>query len=245
MRLRSLLLNKKFRLSCVGGLLVIAVVVLTNPRQAKDYVAFIASHVVPLEKLRLSSDNYASELANCKQRAKSTKQGGIVLLGDSLTAGLGLGTIWADVVNLGIDGDTTAGILDRYPETVEPCEPKTIVLMIGYNDLKFRKDASILENIEKILEQSSSSRVYLQSVLPIDSRRKWYNKRIVRINKQLKDLANKSSHVTFVDLYGLFIDESQNGIKKPLTRDGVHLSSEGYRVWWDRLGELLHTPSRQ
>ena len=55
------------------------------------------------------------------------------------------------------------------------------------------------------------------------------NERIQNINRRLKAISN-SEGVIYLDLYLLFADE-QGNLKTELTTDGLHLSSEGYKLW--------------
>src|SRR5438105_5617872 len=60
----------------------------------------------------------------------------IVMLGDSLTEGAPWRELTgcADLVNRGIGGDTTSGVLARLDEVLK-LKPRAIFLMIGVNDI--------------------------------------------------------------------------------------------------------------
>lgn len=70
----------------------------------------------------------------------------IVCLGDSLTYGFGVrrGLVWTclaasggtvELINKGINGDTTGGMLARFSDDVEAQRPAAVLLMGGANDI--------------------------------------------------------------------------------------------------------------
>lgn len=87
----------------------------------------------------------------------------IVCLGDSITYGFPYGTEWSwtsiiseklgrNMINRGINGDTTDGMLYRFDRHVASCRPSHAVVMGGINDALMGSGAGeILDNIEKIV----------------------------------------------------------------------------------------------
>jgi lysophospholipase L1-like esterase len=65
------------------------------------------------------------------------KPGSIVFLGDSITDFFRVNEFFPGVyvINRGISGDTTDGVLNRLAESVYELSPSKIFLMIGTNDL--------------------------------------------------------------------------------------------------------------
>lgn len=167
--------------------------------------------------------------------------GAIIFLGNSITDGGEWGELFDNkqVKNRGISGDVTPGILYRLGEVVSR-NPAKVFLMIGINDLASGKDAdSVTKNIfliaKRIHDQSPVSKLYIQSLLPVnDKLGKFPNhvnktKQILRINKLLEDSA-KSLRFTFIDLYHSFCDDSGK-MNKKYTNDGLHLKGDGYLLW--------------
>ena len=78
-----------------------------------------------------------------------------------------------DVYNRGIGGDTTVGLLKRLDVSVFDLKPKTVVLLIGTNDLALLDTTVevIYENITQILQrikaQFKDVDILLQSVYPV------------------------------------------------------------------------------
>ncbi|MBL4561333.1 MAG: hypothetical protein JKX79_10160 [Labilibaculum sp.] len=167
----------------------------------------------------------------------------IVFLGNSITENGDWNELFQNkkIVNRGIGGDVCWGLHNRLDEVLSS-QPKCIFLMIGINDIGRSVPVDIIaEKIREILQeiqaQSPSTKVYLQSVLPINEETIWYaymkNKsdKIVQLNKQLKIIA-ANENVRFIDLYSRFVDDKGN-LKLEYTADGIHLSAAGYLHWRD------------
>lgn len=161
----------------------------------------------------------------------------IVFIGDSLTEF----NQWNEsfnksgIVNRGIGGDTTQGVINRLNSTLSS-SPQKLFLMIGINDLLQGKSTdSIITNynqlVNQIKQKSPDTKVYIESILPINNAitgSKVQNSTITSLNNKLKNIADKNDY-QFINLYGLFNQKGQ--LKQNLTIDGVHLNAEGYSVW--------------
>ena len=167
----------------------------------------------------------------------------IIFLGNSITERGEWQEILSDskypIINRGIGGDNSFGILARMDELVK-AKPKAIYLMDGIND-QFRNlphDVSIynyLRIIRKIKMESPKTKVYLESCLPINESltkepyTKDRNVRVPQLNKKLENLT-KEEGIIYVDICPLFQDE--NGVlKQEFTMDGIHLKASAYIDW--------------
>ena len=169
----------------------------------------------------------------------------IILLGNSITDGGNWVELLDDprVKNRGVSGDVTRGILNRLDEVIES-KPLKIFLLIGINDLaKGAPPANILQNIETIIQRirlsSPETKIYIQSLLPVNPAYARYPKhvnkgdKIIQLNTELVDIC-KRADVCYIDLYDHFANA--NGELRPeLTNDGLHLSGQGYLLWRDIL----------
>ena len=148
------------------------------------------------------------------------------------------------IMNRGIGGDNTFGVLARLDAIIE-AQPKKIFLIIGVNDM-FRKlpIGVVVNNYQRIINRikkgSPRTKIYIESVLPINeglakdvSYAVGRNEMVTELNKQVRALAEKEK-LTYIDLNPLFEDE-EGKLKKELTNDGVHLKPEGYKFWVDYL----------
>lgn len=175
----------------------------------------------------------------------------IVMLGNSLTEG---GGDWGkrlgkdNIINRGISGDVAMGIYDRLHQIL-PGKPKQIFLLIGVNDISHDLSTDsivnmIEKNVTRIQRESPETKLYLQSLLPIDESFNRYKKltnktyQIPEINDRLKALA-KEKKIDFIDLYPLFTEKGTNVLRKDLTYDGLHLKEEGYKIWVDAIKKKI------
>ncbi len=171
----------------------------------------------------------------------------IVLLGDSLTNGCEWSELFQNpnIKNRGIESDNTLGVLKRIG-TVIKSKPAKIFIMIGVNDLGSNTPIDIIiENYNKIILQiksdSPSSKVYIQSVLPTNS--KLYkgaaeNKKIKELNLKLEVLA-RNFELYYIDIFSYLID-SDGGLDQRYSNDGLHLLADGYLVWKNALDKYIN-----
>jgi len=165
----------------------------------------------------------------------------IIFLGDSITDGCNWEEMFQDkrIINRGISGDLTSGVLHRLEEVVES-KPLKVFLMIGINDLADGKiEREVVYNIEQIVKiihrKSPDTEIYLQSLLPVNKDFKIFEnhinktEEIIRINTALKNFSNIND-ITYIDLYSLFVTKDQK-LNPDYTNDGLHLTGAGYLVW--------------
>ena len=175
----------------------------------------------------------------------------IVMLGNSLTEG---GGDWGkrlgkdNVINRGISGDEVMGVYDRLHQIL-PGKPAKIFLLIGVNDVSHDLSTDSIvyridQTLTRIQKESPETKVYLQSLLPINESFNRYKRltnktyQIPEINARLETLA-KEKKITFINLYPLFTEKGTNVLKKELTYDGLHLNDEGYKVWVDAIKKKM------
>ena len=166
----------------------------------------------------------------------------IVFLGDSITARFEWQEYFSDltVANRGIDSDVTEGVLNRL-DTVENQHPKKVFLMIGINDImhKLPLDTS-MQNYKKILTQLSETlpdcKIYVQSVLPVNTSTGIDNNDVSAFNTELRQLCGDLA-LPYIDLYSLMVTEDNNFT---YTADGVHPTGECYAIWMDGIREYVY-----
>ena len=159
------------------------------------------------------------------------KQSDLIFLGDSLTQFHDWSN-FGEHHNAGIAGDTTDGLLYRLHYTLEK-KPKTVLLMIGINDLLQGQYVETMQNnYLKIFEALTSiDTVYLLSLLPVEAMDQTVliNENVILLNHFIKSECSARGFV-YIDLYKLMVDNSL-GIQKELTSDGVHLTPKAYAIW--------------
>ena len=92
--------------------------------------------------------------------------------------------------------------------------------------------------ISRITKGSKRTKIYFNTLLPVNSSfekfKNHYGKdeHIKWLNDEIRKFASKK--VAVVDLYPVFSDD-KNRLRAELTKDGLHLIPEGYKVWADFL----------
>ena len=195
-------------------------------------------------------DYYYTRMVEFKSE-KPINSKDIVMLGNSITEA---GGDWAQTMgnknirNRGISGDNANGVYDRLNEILKG-KPKKIFLMIGINDISQHHPSDYIVNniseiIEKIRVNSPKTRLYLQSILPINESFGQYTRlsgksaQVVEVNSKLEALA-RNWNITYIDLFPLFTEPGTNMLRVNLTGDGLHLTHEGYEIWRRELKKYL------
>lgn len=201
----------------------------------------VSSSVMAQEKYEYNEFYYQRSTLFSTLTLKSTD---IVFLGDSQTNGCEWHELLdnPNVKNRGISSDVIQGFVDR-SEAVIAGQPKKIFVLGGVNDISHNLTpdslATAMEGLlVKLQKGCPNTKIYLQSLLPIDNSFKRYKAMIgkeqviVETNKLYKQVAEKLG-ITWIDLYSKMVDEKTGNMKKGLTNDGLHLLGEGYLVWRD------------
>ncbi len=199
------------------------VCVLPLPAQENKYSTFYYQRATLFEELPVTSDD-------------------IIFLGNSITNG----AEWAELLgnnhvkNRGISGDVCMGVYDRLPSIMKG-RPAKIFLLIGINDVSAGLSAdTIVRRIEKIVQKikcdSPTTRLYLQSLLPVTDYYKKFSSHtshpeiIPEINDGIKEIADRED-VVYIDLYSGFVDCETGKMNIGYTNDGLHLLGKGYLKW--------------
>ena len=182
--------------------------------------------------------------AYCSVFALNTRGADIIFLGDSITARGRWEEFFPDekVLNRGIGSDTSEGVLHRLEEVIAR-NPEKIFLMIGINDLGSKIPQDTIEgNIQKIVDQLTSAlpdcEIYLESVLPVET---CSLKKIQSLNGAIEMISRDADRCEYIDLYGLFIDETGSLKQEMISADGVHLNGEGYRIWVEAIQDYINS----
>jgi lysophospholipase L1-like esterase len=188
-------------------------------------------------------DHYKERVKQFKE--ETATKGRVIFLGNSITEMGPWQTLLNDstIVNRGISGDITFGILSRIDEITER-KPSKLFMMIGINDIaKDIPESIIADNCRKVIQkvqaQSPGTVIYLQSVLPLDPAYpgfpQHYDKQsqVLKLNLLLKELA-LTRNIKFINLFPLFLD-SRKLMNSQYTYDGLHLNQKGYEIWCNYL----------
>ena len=173
---------------------------------------------------------------------------GIVFLGDSLTDGGEWAEVFGDatIMNRGIPGDTTRGVLARL-DAVTAGAPAKVFLMIGVNDLEAGAPVDdIAANVGRILAaikaQTPETAVFVQSALPVREALvsgPIRNADIAALNRRL-EAVSAEHQARYVDVASALADGSGE-LDARYTLDGIHLTGAGYSVWKRAIEELVRS----
>jgi lysophospholipase L1-like esterase len=181
----------------------------------------------------------------------------IVCLGDSLT--FGYKTVqyqaWpaliakkydAEVLNRGLNGDTTTGMLQRFYHDVAENKPSHVIIMGGTNDLIWNVPLELVQsNLATLVHHSFKYNIIPIVGIPIpldaeEASKHWnftddfdgVNNGLAKLRRWIMDYSPRLQCWT-VDFYKAFKDSEGSGVKKELYADGVHPTREGHRIMAD------------
>lgn len=214
----------------------------TTPQISKYYLFYLVFFLVVVNFLLLLSQQLILNdmKHDIKTKGKVTEyinlNDNILFFGDSITGRYDLEKYFGDhVINQGIDGETTSDLLKRMKTSVYDYNAQKMFLLIGTNDLAHDKEISdIVDDIETILQKTQNhnphTKLYVESVLPVTTKAEdgnRSNQTIKELNQEIEALC-KEMNVTYIPLYDAFLDK-KGVLKEEYTKDGLHLSEEGYR----------------
>ena len=165
----------------------------------------------------------------------------IIFLGNSITEMGNWKKVLNDttVINRGIGGDITYGILRRLKEVTDR-QPSKLFILCGINDIgKDIPDAVIADNMLKIVNRVHAAcpqtKIYVQSVLPLNPTMpnfpQHYDKEehVLALNKLYKANAAAGNY-TFINIFPLFLDKDQH-LDAQYSYEGLHLKPPAYDIW--------------
>lgn len=190
-----------------------------------------------------STAHYNKKVAEFERAYNEIDSTKIVMLGNSLTEGAGnwneLVECNDSIVNRGISGDCAKGISERLVQIL-PQHPKSIFLMCGINDLSHGLSAEqvaqlCIDLINEIRKGSPKTKLHVLGLLPFDEDSRWATLKgrsadVPVINAILDDYC-QARGIKFINMYNKFGRGDSNVLSKPFSRDGLHITNFGYKVW--------------
>ena len=143
----------------------------------------------------------------------------IAFMGDSITQGWSLPR-----VNLGIHGQTTAQMVERFPQQVLGHGYQRVIILGGTNDVLLGISPDItVANLSKMIDLADSGKVEptICEIPPIFRTDRDYNTQIEALNKRIAGLA-AARHIKLVDYFDA-LDHHPG-----YSSDGVHMKRRGY-----------------
>jgi len=208
--------------------------------ELKPPAVYMPSFYRKYDSVRFIPEHYQQRTELFKSEA--VRKGEVIFLGNSIIEFGDWKQILHDpgVVNRGIAGDNTFGLLHRLQEVIDR-RPAKLFIEAGINDIGQGVPVGMITgNIATIVGlvrvKSPGTMIYVVSVLPsnenarVDYPEIYGKNAVVReVDRQLQQHA-KEEGFTYIDLAGRLMDQSGNLDKKYAQKDGLHLNKEGYAV---------------
>ncbi|HNQ82372.1 MAG TPA: SGNH/GDSL hydrolase family protein, partial [Bacteroidales bacterium] len=182
---------------------------------------------------------YESENRSLKLPADGENR--VVFLGNSITEFWKYADssffIGKPYLNRGISGQTTPQMLLRFRPDVIDLQPAVVVILAGINDIAENTGPASMESIYGNiismvqLARANEIKVVICSILPANH---FYwrpqiepAEKVIKLNSLLENYC-KQNNLIFLDYYSGMVD-SEKGLDKKYTDDGVHPTLAGYK----------------
>ena len=132
------------------------------------------------------------------------------------------------IVNQGIDGDSTGGMLERFSRGVEPENPHIVLLWGGINDLSTRSTPEmVLPNIVELVERTKNIGAIpmVLNIAPVMGVH--FNETIQKMNNLIERFCTENK-IDCLDVFSELVD-GEGKLAEDYSNDGVHLSDRGYQ----------------
>lgn len=188
----------------------------------------------------MERDFYWSALRTQLTNERFIPVGTPLVIGDSRIQGIDFYPR-VNVVNYGITGDTSAGMLNRLKKYAKPTGP--VFLAGGVNDIGFgsQYDRAIVENYEKMFAEAPRGvQIFVMGIFPVIER-DWpgYGSRIKTINKKLRKSCQRRRGCEYVDLWSELANPMGSARPEYMAKDGIHLNEAGATVVVNAVAKAL------
>lgn len=226
----------------------ISLLFLNKLKSYKDNLLF---RLDPLEESRLV---YQGKLA----------EHGLWIIGDSRAASWEISQLdlnGIQSINLGIPGQTSSQVLERFRKNMRRSRPFCVLIQVGINDLKgigLFEDKSITrdctDHIMQILEtcEKHGIKAIYSSIFPPGNieliRRPFWEPTtidsLIKVNTVLRDYCREKGHIYF-DAYTLLESQDHPGTaRKEYQQDFLHINARGYEHLSPHLQAILNSIER-
>ncbi|MFA0549601.1 SGNH/GDSL hydrolase family protein [Vibrio lentus] len=156
----------------------------------------------------------------------------LVMFGDSITEWAPWADIFRDVsmVNRGLAGDTTTGMLRRIDTTLN-VKPKLVCFMAGINDLAQGYDVEhIYKNYIDMLKvwQENDIKILMQSTLYVGSKLQGLNPSVELLNRKISEYCAQQG-LAFLDVNSVLSPNKL--LSNEYSCDDLHLNAKAYQAW--------------
>jgi len=135
-----------------------------------------------------------------------------------------------NVFNLGIGGNTTEDILNRFEEESQKRNPTSVIFAVGINDIKFEKENQFRKNIKSLIEKSkmyTSDITFIGLVLGSDIPEENFSlTKAKRYDQIIKEISN-SGDCRFIELFDKLSSRD--------FMDGLHPNDIGHKKMFEEI----------
>jgi lysophospholipase L1-like esterase len=176
----------------------------------------------------------------------------VVCLGDSITWGFphGLEYSWVrmlsdelsgEVINQGINGNTTSDMLDRFNRAVIKKNPTHVVIMGGINDVIWRESFDrITLNLQTMAEKARENDIKVIFGTPTAVDDPEPERLLKRLRGWIKEYATENN-LAVIDFAAAFFDSNGKIRLEYLLADGGHPTREGYQALYAKIDLKVFT----
>ncbi len=180
----------------------------------------------------------------------------IVVVGDSIVYGWKFPNAINGymLVNRGISGETTDGLIGRFTNDAIKIKPQYVVILCGINDATTMYEADpdgidlqiqkIVSNIRLMAENAKEKGIapIVCSVLPVNDKYRLptqdINNIVIQLNEKLESMT-KVEGIIYVDLWSIVVDPNTGMLKSDYSNDGLHPIEKAYQPMWSLLVTML------
>lgn len=170
----------------------------------------------------------------------------IVCLGDSTTFGFPYGhqdswvkmlsdEIFGEVLNKGINGNTTSDMLERFDKAVIANKPDYVIITGGINDVVCGESQDrIKQNIMDMVEKALAHGIIPVLGIPTPVDYVPWERSLQKLRMWMREYA-ENLNIAIIDFSKAFFDSEGNIKTELLLDDGGHPSREGYKQMFNQI----------
>jgi lysophospholipase L1-like esterase len=153
-----------------------------------------------------------------------------------------------EVINRGFGGSQIHEVAHYVDRIIFPHKPRGIVFYAGENDMsglyftKPKTPFEVRENYRQFCERVHAKLpdvpIYFISIKPPKTRQKFW-KEMKRANEMILEFCLSDERLHYIDITEPMLDEQGNTRVDLFKWDGIHMNTEGYRVWTSVIKPIL------
>jgi len=139
-------------------------------------------------------------------------------------------SVKVNVLNRGISGDLTSGMLERFSKDVVDEKADYVIILGGTNDIGWGFDpVMIVHNLTTMYDNARNKGIVavacsVPSILGFDE----FIPLRLQLNRMIRTEAKKRN-IPFMDLFTATADPQTNRLSQDNSADGLHLTTKGYQ----------------